>query len=94
MLGFFKRETSDYILRENLILTVFGVIAGIFLGRWLHRFVMSRIIIDLVCFPIKISPLSYLWSVLLTFGFTAFVNFVMGFRLEKINMAESLKSVE
>ena len=94
VLGFFKNETSAYILRENLILTALGTAAGLGMGIALHRFVMAQVRVDLVCFPVKIAPLSFLWSILLTFGFTAFVNFVMSFRLEKINMAESLKSVE
>ena len=94
VLGFFRRETSDYILRENLVLTLMGAAAGIFLGKWLHRFVMSKIVVDLVWFPVKIAPSSYAYSLLLTFAFTALVNAVMSVRLEKINMAESLKSVE
>lgn len=94
VLGFFRKETSAYILRENLLLTAFGTAAGLGMGVALHRFVMAQIEVDLVCFPVRIAPLSFLWAVLLTFGFTGFVNFVMEFRLEKINMAESLKSVE
>ncbi len=94
VLGFFKNETSAYILRENLLLTAIGTAAGLGMGIALHRFVMMQVRVDMVCFPVRIRPLSFLWAILLTFGFTAFVNFVMGFRLEKINMAESLKSVE
>lgn len=94
VLGFYRRETSDYIFRENMVLTLFGAIVGIPLGILLHRFVMSKIVIDLVYFPVKISAGGYAASVLLTFGFTVFVNLVMSGKLEKIDMAESLKSVE
>ena len=94
VLGFYKRETADYILRENLLLTLMGAAAGVVLGIGLHAFVMSKIEVDMVYFPVRIAPLSYLLSVVLTFAFTAFVNVVMSARMEKINMAESLKSVE
>ena len=94
VLGFFPRETAAYIFRENVILTAMGGAAGIGLGILLHRFVMSKIAFDLCYFPVRISPLSYVWSVLLTFVFTAFVNLVMRYRLDRINMAESLKAVE
>ena len=94
VLGFFKNETAAYVLRENLTLTTVGIIFGLGLGVLFHRFVISQIIVDLVSFKVQILPMSFVWSVLLTFGFNAFVNFVMGFKLEKINMAESLKSVD
>ncbi|MCR5718189.1 MAG: FtsX-like permease family protein, partial [Oscillospiraceae bacterium] len=94
VLGFFKKETKAYVLRENLALTALGVIVGLFLGVILHRFVIAQIVVDLVSFKVQILPMSFVWSVVLTFCFNAFVNFVMGFKLEKINMAESLKSVD
>ena len=94
VLGFRRHETSDYIFRENLMLTLFGSIAGLGLGILLHRFVMSQIVVDLVYFPRKILPSSYLYAILVTFGFTVLVNILMSGRLDKINMAESLKAVE
>ena len=94
VLGFTRSETSDYVLRENLLLTAMGAVIGIFLGIRLHRFVMSKIVIDLVYFPVRIKLLSYLLAIVLTFVFTALVNLFMSFRMEKINMAESLKAVE
>ena len=94
VLGFNSRETSDYIFRENMILTLMGAGIGLFLGIALHRFVMSKIVVDLVCFPRKILPASYIISILLTFVFTLLVNLFMRGKLEKINMAESLKAVE
>ena len=94
VLGFTRSETSDYVLRENLLLTAMGAVLGIFLGIRLHRFVMSKIVVDLVCFPRKIRPESFAMSILLTFVFTLLVNLVMRGKLEKINMAESLKAVE
>lgn len=94
VLGFYAKETADYVFRENLMLTGMGALVGLGLGKWLHWFVMDHINIDMVSFKTVISPVSYLWSFLLTFVFAMFVNGLMFFKLEKINMAESLKSIE
>lgn len=94
VLGFTNLETASYVFRENLILTAFGVILGIPLGILLHRFVMTQIQIDMISFDVRILPLSYGLSVVLTFFFAALVNLIMRRKLRKINMAEALKSVE
>ena len=94
VLGFFRGETEAYVLRENIALTAIGILAGLGLGVLLHRFVISQIIVDLVSFKVQILPMSYVWSILLTFGFNLLVNLVMGIKLDRINMAESLKSVD
>ncbi len=94
VLGFYPGETAQYVFRENIMLTGIGALAGLLLGKWLHAFVMHNIDIDLVYFAVHISPKSYLLSVVLTFLFSLLVDFVMYWRLEKINMAESLKSIE
>ena len=94
VLGFYARETADYVFRENLILTFLGAIAGLWLGKWLHWFVMYNIRIDMISFKTIITPASYLLSLLFTFIFAMLVNAFMYFKLEKINMAESLKSIE
>ena len=94
VLGFYAKETADYVFRENLALTAIGAIVGLFLGKWLHWFVMYNINIDMISFKTLITPLSYLLSLVFTFGFALLVNGLMYFKLEKINMAESLKSIE
>lgn len=94
VLGFYARETADYVFRENLILTGIGAVLGLGLGKWLHWFVMYHINIDMISFKTIIMPVSYLWSLLFTFVFALMVNGLMYFKLEKINMAESLKSIE
>lgn len=83
-----------YVFKENLALSVMGAGLGLLFGRWLLDFVMSQIKIDFVWFQARILPPSFLWSVLLTLLTALLVNFVFYFRLEKINMAEALKSVE
>lgn len=94
VLGFYPGETASYVFRENVILTAIGGFAGLILGYFLHAFVMAHIDIDMVSFDVQILPKSYLFSFLLTLVFAGIVNGVMYFKLEKINMAESLKSVE
>ena len=94
VLGFNSRETSQYVFRENLILSLCGCIAGIPAGIWLLNFVIGQIKIDMIHFDAIISPMSYIGAVVLTFVFTLCVNLFMLPRLEKINMAEALKSVE
>ncbi|MDE7284752.1 MAG: ABC transporter permease, partial [Lachnospiraceae bacterium] len=94
VLGFYAKETADYVFRENMILTGMGALAGLLLGKWLHWFVMYHVNIDMVSFKTLITPFSYVLSLLFTFGFAVFVNIIMFFKLEKINMAESLKSIE
>ena len=94
MLGFHKRETASYVFRENTVLTAIGCGLGIVLGIWLHRFVMHEINIDLISFDVVIKISSIMISVILTFVFNFIVNRFMTGKLENINMAESLKSVD
>ena len=94
MLGFFKNETASYVFRENIILTVVGAFVGLGLGKLLHLFIMQCLKVDLVTFDVRIEPISYLYSILLTFLFALCVNAMMTGKLEKISMTESLKSVD
>lgn len=94
VLGFNSRETSDYIFREMFVLTGIGTALGLGLGVLLHSFVMAQIDMDIVSFNVHISFWSFVASVVLTFAFACIVNIAMYFKLEKINMAESLKSIE
>jgi len=94
VLGFFDREVSGYVYRENLILTLIGGLLGLVGGIFLHRFVVVTAEVDLVMFERTIHPISYVWSILLTLVFAGVVNFVMYFRLKNISMVESLKSTE
>ena len=94
VLGFNASETAAYVFKENVILTIAGTVVGLFLGNLLLAFVMSQVKIDMVWFKAVVLPPSYLWSVLLTFLSSCAVNFIFYFKLDKINMAEALKSVE
>lgn len=94
VLGFYDNEVSAYVYRENIILTAIGALFGMLLGRMLHQFVIVTVEIDSVMFGREIDPSSYVYSFLITMGFSFFVNAVMYFKLKRINMVESLKSVE
>ncbi len=94
VLGFNASETGAYVFKENMSLTVAGSIFGLFLGRLLLAFVMSNIKIDFVWFKAVVEALSYLLAMVLTILSAILVDFVFYFKLDKINMAEALKSVE
>lgn len=94
VLGFFNREVSEYIYRENIILTIIGTAAGLLLGIVLNSFIIQTIEVDIVMFGRDILPLSFLYATGLTFLFALIVNFIMYFKMRKIDMVESLKSVE
>ena len=94
VLGFYPNETGSYVFRENIVLSVMGIVLGLPLGILLHRFVMEQIKINMVSFEIQILPLSYLYSVVAVLGFTVCVDLIMRRKIEGINMAESLKSIE
>lgn len=94
VLGFYKNETAAYVFRENILLTVMGSVVGIGLGKLLHWFIMQVLRVDLVTFDVRVTGLSYVLSVLLTFFFAMCVNFMLTGKLEKISMTESLKSVD
>ena len=94
VLGFYRNETASYVFRENLILTAFGAVAGLFLGKLFHAFVMSQVQVDQVSFNVRILPRSYVYSVILTFVFAVVINLFMTRKLDRVSMTESLKSVD
>ena len=94
VLGFNARETAAYVFKENLALTVVGSGLGLLMGRLLLAFVISQIKIDMVWFRAMTAPVSYVIAIALTLLSAVVVNFIFYFKLEKINMAEALKSVE
>ena len=93
-LGFYDKEVTEYVYRENILLTLIGSVFGMLLGKILHRFIIVTVEIDSVMFGRNINTISFVYAFLLTVVFSLFVNGVMYFKLKKINMVESLKSVE
>ncbi len=94
VLGFYNLETANYIYRENIMLTLGGAIFGMFLGSALSIFIIETIQMDMVMFPKEISVFCYIMGFILTFVFSMLVNLIMYFKMKKISMVESLKSIE
>ena len=94
VLGFRKNEVRSYIFRENNILTMIGVLAGLPVGTVLHHYIMRMIEMDYIMFGREVLPFSYVISFVLTICFGIAVNHLMAGRLDKVQMVESLKSVE
>ena len=94
VLGFYDNEVSAYVFRENIILTIIGIMCGAVFGIWIHKYVIDTIEVDLVMFGRHIKMLSYVYSTLITLAFTIVINAMMHYKLKKIEMAASMKSVE
>lgn len=94
VLGFYDNEVSAYVYRENTILTLIGTLVGLVIGIFLHRYIMITVEMENIMFGLKLKPLSYVYSILLTLIFSIFVNLVMYYKLRNIEMVESLKSVD
>ncbi|HIZ81093.1 MAG TPA: FtsX-like permease family protein [Candidatus Mediterraneibacter pullistercoris] len=94
VLGFYNNEISMYVYRENIVLTFLGALFGIILGKILHQFIIVTVEIESIMFGRNIDLSSFVYGFLLTCLFSLLVNGAMYFKLKKINMVESLKSVE
>ena len=94
VLGFYDRETSAYIYRENIFLTIFGIILGLVMGRLLHSWMVLTVEVDLVMFGRTAPPYAYVLAAALTVLFSVIVNVAAHFRLKKVDMVVSLKAVE
>lgn len=94
VLGFYNGELAAYVYRENILLTIIGAALGVVIGKLLHAFIITTVEVDTCMFGRNINLSSFIIGTLFTFAFSAIVNFVMYFKLKKIDMVESLKSVE
>ncbi|MDD2409332.1 MAG: FtsX-like permease family protein [Bacilli bacterium] len=94
VLGFYDKEISIFVYRETLILTIIGILLGLFGGIYLHRFIMSTAETDNIMFLRKISTLSFILSGLITLLFSFLVQLIINKSLKKIDMIDSLKSIE
>lgn len=94
LLGFYDGEVSAYVYRENIVLTVFGILMGCFMGHWLHIYLVRSTEIDLMMFGRQTAPSAYVYAAILTMLFSVAVNILAHFRMKKIDMVESLKSAE
>ncbi|MDD6919606.1 MAG: ABC transporter permease, partial [Eubacteriales bacterium] len=94
VLGFTPYEIAIYVFRESVILTAIGSLLGLGLGRILLEFVISKIQVEMIYYTVNIHWYSYVLSVVLSFVFTIIVSIMMLWRLKRIDMVESLKSIE
>lgn len=94
VLGFTRRETALYIFRENFIMTIIGIMAGIPMGIKLLNFIIDQIDIDMIFFEARISKINYMESAIITLIFAIITSLLLHRRIKEINMAESLKQVE
>lgn len=94
VLGFYDNEVSSYIFRENILLTVIGAIVGLFLGVVFHKFIMVTVEMEYIMFGRTIDVKSFIMAVILTIIFSLLVNWAMYYKLKKVEMVESLKSVD
>ena len=94
VLGFYDGEVSAYVYRENIFLTLFGIALGLGMGRFLHSWLVLTVEVDLVMFGRTAPPYAYALAAALTVVFSLAVNIAAHFKLKKVDMVESLKSVE
>ena len=94
LLGFYDGEVSAYVYRENIVLTVFGILMGCFMGHWLHIYLVRSTEIDLMMFGRQTEWTAYVYAAILTMLFSVLVNVLAHFKMKKIDMVESLKSAE
>ena len=90
----FEMAAAALLQGENILLTGIGIVAGVFMGSILHRFVIRTVEVDLIMFGRTVHPVSYLYGAGLTALFAVLVNVTMFYKLRRIDMVESLKSVE
>ena len=94
VLGFYDKEVDDYINKENIIFTIIGIILGMIFGIFIIDLIVASIEIDNLRIIRYIKPISFVYSALITITFSFIVNIIIHFILKKINMIESLKSIE
>lgn len=94
VLGFYDGEVSAYICRETIILSLIGTAAGLLFGIILCRYVVVTAEMEDIMFGRNIKWFSYVLSAVITMIFSTLVNLIMYKKLQKIDMVESLKSVD
>ncbi len=94
VLGFYDKEVSAYVYRENIILTIIGILTGLLLGVFLHKFIIVTSEMEAFMFGRSLDVTSFMYSSMLTFLFAILVNTSMYYKLKNIPMVESLKSVD
>lgn len=94
VLGFYDKEVHNYVEKETTLLTAIGIVLGIIMGYFLSFAIIKTCELDIMVLPINFSIDCYIYSIIITIIFTLCISFLTYFNLKKINMIESLKSVE
>ena len=94
LLGFFKKELEHYIFRENIILTIIGAVLGVALGLSVLGLIIQSAEVETIMIPVEFDVKYFIISFAITLGFTLITNMMMKKKIRKIDMIESLKSVE
>ena len=94
VLGFYPKEVYDYVFRENIILAFIGSIVGLGLGKIIHAYLIRTVEVDMAMFIRTVNIRCYMIAIILTMAFTFLINLYMRRVLKKIDMVESLKSIE
>lgn len=94
VLGFYNKEVSAYVYRENIVLTIAGILLGLVMGVFLTDFIVQTVEIDNIMFGRGMNAMSFLWAIGLTALFSLLVNWLMYYKMKAVSMVESLKSIE
>lgn len=94
VLGFYDKEVYDYVAKETTLLTIIGIIIGLFAGYFLTFFIVNTCELDIMMFDKRVNFISYVYAIIITLVFGTIVNIATYFALRKIDMIESLKSIE
>lgn len=94
VLGFNKWEVNMYVFRDNLVMSLIGILAGSLIGWWLTLYLLKAVEISMISFIMRVAPICYLYAAGITLAFTLLINLAMTRRLRSISMVESLKAVE
>ena len=94
VLGFTDGESANYVYRENMILSVIGIMLGLIIGVFLSSYIVGSIEMDIVMFERKVNAISFIYATAFTLVFSILVNIFMYRKINNISMVESLKSIE
>ncbi|MCF0229591.1 MAG: FtsX-like permease family protein [Parasporobacterium sp.] len=94
VLGFYRKETQNYILRETNILSFLGAVCGLFAGIILHQVVVRTVEVNSVMFGRDIKPLSYVFALAISVVFTLLVDLIMKRPINRTDMVEAMKANE
>ena len=94
VLGFKDKQIKNIFIKQNLWLTIVGIILGLPLGFWMLDYIFKSALGDNYDFTAYIKPTSYLYAVVGSLIVSIIVNKVLSRKVKKIDMVTSLKGNE